>query len=279
MKFMNDFCFNVNVGPAMPVGDGPNGTRIYYAISDGDVNGTRIKGKIRGGGEWALIEAHRLEARQRPLYQLAVDPASVDPGRSHPGAQPEAEPFRHIVPDHPFAVGGCRRQALSQHLAQRPSFFRHRSFRWSPCGHPRRHPGDPLDISGTTVRTIEKARKRGGKPDQLRPHGPLETRANPGRIRDSRRSSRPVLRTALHWSHLGHTVTPGGKTRPLQRSFNGQRSLNVLFIIEKSWCRRQDLNPQPPAYKADALPVELRRRDPLGFLRGFSDRSKSGFAD
>ena len=27
----------------------------------------------------------------------------------------------------------------------------------------------------------------------------------------------------------------------------------------KSWCRRQDLNPQPPAYKADALPVELRR--------------------
>src|SRR3954451_24578071 len=27
----------------------------------------------------------------------------------------------------------------------------------------------------------------------------------------------------------------------------------------KSWCRREDLNPQPPAYKADALPVELRR--------------------
>jgi hypothetical protein len=23
----------------------------------------------------------------------------------------------------------------------------------------------------------------------------------------------------------------------------------------KHWCRRQDLNPQPPAYKADALPL------------------------
>ena len=39
----------------MPVGDGPNGIRVYYAISDGDVTGTRIKGTIRGGGEWALI--------------------------------------------------------------------------------------------------------------------------------------------------------------------------------------------------------------------------------
>jgi hypothetical protein len=23
----------------------------------------------------------------------------------------------------------------------------------------------------------------------------------------------------------------------------------------EGWCRRQDLNPQPPAYKADALPL------------------------
>ena len=55
MELVKEFCFNVNVGPAMPVGDGPNGTRVYYAISDGDVTGTRINGKIRGGGEWALI--------------------------------------------------------------------------------------------------------------------------------------------------------------------------------------------------------------------------------
>ena len=55
MKLVNEFCFNVNVGSPMPVGEGPNGTRIYYAISDGDVSGTRINGKIRGGGEWALI--------------------------------------------------------------------------------------------------------------------------------------------------------------------------------------------------------------------------------
>ena len=55
MELVNEFCFNVNVGSPMPVGEGPNGTRIYYAISDGDVNGTRINGKIRGGGEWALI--------------------------------------------------------------------------------------------------------------------------------------------------------------------------------------------------------------------------------
>src|SRR6266513_494955 len=26
------------------------------------------------------------------------------------------------------------------------------------------------------------------------------------------------------------------------------------------WCRRRDLNPRPPAYEADALPTELRRR-------------------
>jgi hypothetical protein len=27
------------------------------------------------------------------------------------------------------------------------------------------------------------------------------------------------------------------------------------FSIVKNWCRRRDLNPRPPAYEADALPL------------------------
>lgn len=65
--------------------------------------------------------------------------------------------------------------------------------------------GDPLDISGTTVRTIEKARMGRGKPGQLRPHGLLGTRANPGWFRDSRRPSKLVLHRSLLVPVRAHT--------------------------------------------------------------------------
>ena len=36
------------------------------------------------------------------------------------------------------------------------------------------------------------------------------------------------------------------------------------------WCRRRDLNPQPPDYKSGALPVELRRQFHERFIHSFT---------
>ena len=36
--------------------------------------------------------------------------------------------------------------------------------------------------------------------------------------------------------------------------------LATSLILHKTWCRREDLNPQPTDYKSVALPVELQRR-------------------
>ncbi len=41
----------------------------------------------------------------------------------------------------------------------------------------------------------------------------------------------------------------------------------------KSWCRREDLNPQPTDYKSVALPVELQRR--IQFSNGGSGRNRT----
>ena len=41
--------------PPLPVGAGPIGTRVYYDVTEGEIIGDRIRGKLLGGGEWALI--------------------------------------------------------------------------------------------------------------------------------------------------------------------------------------------------------------------------------
>ena len=41
--------------PPLAIGAGPTGTRIYYEVSEGEVTGERLRGKVVGGGDWALI--------------------------------------------------------------------------------------------------------------------------------------------------------------------------------------------------------------------------------
>jgi hypothetical protein len=43
---------------------------------------------------------------------------------------------------------------------------------------------------------------------------------------------------SMHWQKIGRS---GGKP-------------HEIAILE-GWCRRRDLNPRPPAYEADALPL------------------------
>jgi len=55
MKFVEEFSFSARLKPPVPVGAGPIGTRMYYEVADGNVTGERLRGKVLGGGEWALI--------------------------------------------------------------------------------------------------------------------------------------------------------------------------------------------------------------------------------
>ena len=55
MKLVQECSFKAMLKPPLPIGAGPIGTRMYYDIIDGEVVGERLRGKVLGGGEWALI--------------------------------------------------------------------------------------------------------------------------------------------------------------------------------------------------------------------------------
>ena len=55
MKLVQEFTFKATLGAPIPVGAIPIGTRMVYDITGGEVTGERIRGKVLGGGEWALI--------------------------------------------------------------------------------------------------------------------------------------------------------------------------------------------------------------------------------
>src|SRR5476651_1786083 len=55
MKLVQEFTFRAMLKPPLPIGAGPIGTRMYYEIIGGEVVGDRLRGKVVGGGEWALI--------------------------------------------------------------------------------------------------------------------------------------------------------------------------------------------------------------------------------
>jgi len=127
-----------------------------------------------------LVQAHRFGLRQRLLDQAAPDMPPVDPGRRRPGAQPEAEPPPDMVPEHPLADGWRRWNAVLQGLIERPSIIRHR---FVP-----RVPEPDTGHLGDHSSNDRIGEKRGEKLGQLRPHGPLEKLAVPGRIHESRGS-------------------------------------------------------------------------------------------
>jgi hypothetical protein len=55
MKLEHEFTFSALLKPPLPIGAGPIGTRVYYEVASGEIRGERLRGKILGGGEWALI--------------------------------------------------------------------------------------------------------------------------------------------------------------------------------------------------------------------------------
>ena len=55
MKLVQECTLTVPLKPAIPVGAGPKGLRMYYEIAGGQVRGDRLNGTVLGGGEWALI--------------------------------------------------------------------------------------------------------------------------------------------------------------------------------------------------------------------------------
>lgn len=55
MKLVEEFTFNAKVAAPIPVGNGPYGPRTVYEIVGGDVTGERIRGKVLGGADWALV--------------------------------------------------------------------------------------------------------------------------------------------------------------------------------------------------------------------------------
>jgi len=55
MNFVEEFTVAATLKPPLPIGAGPIGTRMYYEVTDGTLSGERLRGKLLGGGEWALI--------------------------------------------------------------------------------------------------------------------------------------------------------------------------------------------------------------------------------
>ena len=55
MKLVQECSFTAMLKPPVPIGAGPIGTRMYYDVIGGEVTGERLRGKVLGGGEWALI--------------------------------------------------------------------------------------------------------------------------------------------------------------------------------------------------------------------------------
>lgn len=55
MKLIEEFSFSPKVAPPVSVGVGPLGPRTIYEIVGGDVTGDRIRGRMLGGADWALI--------------------------------------------------------------------------------------------------------------------------------------------------------------------------------------------------------------------------------
>ena len=56
MELAYEFTYDAILAPAVPIGDGPFGTRRVREVIGGKVSGERINGRVRGGGgDWILV--------------------------------------------------------------------------------------------------------------------------------------------------------------------------------------------------------------------------------
>jgi hypothetical protein len=55
MDLVQEFSVAATLEPPVPIGEGPIGTRMVFGVTGGEIVGDRLRGKLLGGGEWALI--------------------------------------------------------------------------------------------------------------------------------------------------------------------------------------------------------------------------------
>lgn len=55
MQLVQECTFSATLASPLPIGPGPIGMRVYYGVSGGEITGERLRGKVLGGGEWALV--------------------------------------------------------------------------------------------------------------------------------------------------------------------------------------------------------------------------------
>ena len=83
MKLEHEFTYRTAVVGPHVIGDGPFGTRHHYEMTDGDIEGPRLKAKSIGtGSDWMLIGADgfmRMDVR----LQLVTDDGAVLLARYH----------------------------------------------------------------------------------------------------------------------------------------------------------------------------------------------------
>jgi hypothetical protein len=67
MNLEYEFSYRASLKPALAVGPGPYGMRLFVEVVGGSVEGKRLKGKmLTGGGDWLLVGADgfgRLDVR------------------------------------------------------------------------------------------------------------------------------------------------------------------------------------------------------------------------
>ena len=55
MDLVHEMTYHAMLRPPMPVGDGPFGTRMFFDVIEGRVEGSRFSGSFKGGGgDWLL---------------------------------------------------------------------------------------------------------------------------------------------------------------------------------------------------------------------------------
>ena len=57
MELVQECTYTAMLKPPLPIGPGPIGTRMYYEVTGGEMRGERLRGRLLGGGEWALFGA------------------------------------------------------------------------------------------------------------------------------------------------------------------------------------------------------------------------------
>jgi len=56
MELVHEFTFTAVLADVVPVGDGPYGSRRIREVLRGEVNGSRIRGRVgSGGADWVLV--------------------------------------------------------------------------------------------------------------------------------------------------------------------------------------------------------------------------------